>query len=124
MKNTDIGFEKFEEDFIADLNTMYIKPKNSQGDKSMNELITRIETMNPKPSEAIVLFFNTKECDINMTAEMFNQLQEKFPDNAVIALPDTMSLKTFETGVLMGFLDNAIKALPKAEVYKQEVNSV
>ena len=27
MKNIDIGFEKFEEDFTADLNTMYIKPE-------------------------------------------------------------------------------------------------
>lgn len=26
MKTTDIGFEKFEEDFTADVNTMYIKP--------------------------------------------------------------------------------------------------
>jgi hypothetical protein len=78
----------------------------------MNELITRIEKMNLKPSEAIVLFFNTKECDINMTEEMFNQIQENFPNNAVIALPDAMSLRTFETDVLMRFLDNAIKALP------------
>jgi hypothetical protein len=78
----------------------------------MNELITRIELMNPKPSEAIVLFFNTKECDLDMTAEAFNQVQEKFPDNAVIALPDAMSLKTFETDVLMRFLEAAIKALP------------
>lgn len=112
MKNTDIGFEKFEEDFIANPNTMYIKPDNNQRNKSMNELITRIELMNPKPSEAIVLFFNTKECDINMTAETFNQLQERFPNNAVIALSDAMSLRTFETDVLMRFLENAIKALP------------
>jgi hypothetical protein len=27
MKTTDIGFESFEEDFYADINTMYIKPK-------------------------------------------------------------------------------------------------
>lgn len=30
MKNTDIGFEKFEEDFIANPNTMYIKPDNKE----------------------------------------------------------------------------------------------
>ena len=112
MNITDIGFEKFEEDFYANPNTMYIKPDNNQRDKSMNELITRIEKMDLKPSEAIVLFFNTKECHLDMTAAMFNQVQEKFPDNAVIALPDAMSLRTFETDVLMRFLDNAIKALP------------
>ena len=33
MKYTDIGFEKFEEDFHADLNTMYIKPKNEDLEK-------------------------------------------------------------------------------------------
>jgi hypothetical protein len=29
MKNTAIGFERFEEDFSADINTMYIKPENA-----------------------------------------------------------------------------------------------
>jgi hypothetical protein len=78
----------------------------------MNELITRIEQMDLKPSEAIVLFFNTKECHLDMTAAMFEQVQEKFPNNPVIALPDAMSLKTFETDMLMRFLESAMKALP------------
>lgn len=77
----------------------------------MNELITRIEKMDFKPSEAIVLFFNTKECHLEMTAAMFEQVQEKFPNNPVIALPDAMSLKTFETDMLMRFLESAMKAL-------------
>ena len=33
MNTTDIGFEKFEEDFYADLNTMYIKPKDEDLEK-------------------------------------------------------------------------------------------
>ena len=37
MKNTDIGFEKFEEDFIADLNTMYIKPENKDSEFSQKD---------------------------------------------------------------------------------------
>ena len=28
MKTADIGFERFEEDFYADLDTMYIKPND------------------------------------------------------------------------------------------------
>lgn len=31
--NKNIGFEEFEEDFIADLNTMYIKPENVDSEK-------------------------------------------------------------------------------------------
>lgn len=33
MKTTDIGFERFEEDFYADINTMYIKPKEEDSEK-------------------------------------------------------------------------------------------
>lgn len=33
MKTTDIGFERFEEDFYADINTMYIKPNNEDFEK-------------------------------------------------------------------------------------------
>lgn len=33
MKAKDIGFERFEEDFYADINTMYIKPKNEDLEK-------------------------------------------------------------------------------------------
>ena len=35
MKNTAIGFEEFEEDFIADLNTMYIKPENVDSENAI-----------------------------------------------------------------------------------------
>lgn len=34
MKNTDIGFEKFEADFYADPNTMYIKSENVDSAKA------------------------------------------------------------------------------------------
>ena len=33
MKVADIGFERFEEDFYADINTMYVKPKNEDSEK-------------------------------------------------------------------------------------------
>lgn len=33
MKTTDVGFEKFEEDFYADINTMYVKPKEEDYEK-------------------------------------------------------------------------------------------
>ena len=38
--NLDIGFERFEEDFHADLNTMYIKPNQNNEDLERYTQIT------------------------------------------------------------------------------------
>lgn len=72
----------------------------------MNELITRIETINPKPSETVVLFFNTKDCHLDMVNAMFERVKERFPNNRIVALPDAMSLKGFDKEVLLEHLNN------------------
>lgn len=79
----------------------------------MNEIITKIETLNPEPSETIVLFFNAKDsnCTFDMVKVMYHQIKDEFPSNTVIALPDTISLEVFEKKTLTQWLKETLKDL-------------
>ena len=73
----------------------------------MNELITRIEKLKLHPTEAIVLGFNFNDTDVCAMNEMFNYVKSKFPNNAVVAIPDYVSLESCSKDVL----ENIISAI-------------
>jgi hypothetical protein len=75
----------------------------------MSDIITRIETINPKSTDTVVLFFNTKEHNVNRVQTMFDAVREKFPNNRILALPDTMSLKDFDKELLLKLINGIIK---------------
>lgn len=88
----------------------------------MEKLITKIETINPKLSDTVVLYFNTREYPVDQVHQVFERLLEKFPNNRVIALPDKTSLKDFDKEVLLEHLNNIAKdLLVETEVYDAEV---
>ena len=66
----------------------------------MQELITRIEKLKPHPTEAITLFYNFDNIDIEYVCKVVDYLGEKYPDNAVIAIPDKVSLESCSKDVL------------------------
>ena len=66
----------------------------------MEEIITRVEKLKPHPTEAITLFYNFDDMNVKTVGEMVKQLSEKFPENAVIALPDKSSLESCSKDVL------------------------
>ena len=66
----------------------------------MQELITRIEKLKPHPTEAITLFYNFDNIDIEYVCKVVDYLDEKYPDNAVIAIPDKASLESCSKDVL------------------------
>ena len=66
----------------------------------MNELITRIEKLKPHPTEAITLFYNFDDIDAESICNVVNYLGEKYPKNAVIAIPDKISLENCSKDVL------------------------
>ena len=73
----------------------------------MEELITRIEKLKPHPTEAIVLGFNFNDTNVCTINEVFNYVKSKFPNNAVIAIPDYVSLESCSKDVL----ENIISAI-------------
>ena len=66
----------------------------------MNNIITRIEKLKPHPTEAITLFYNLDDIDVESVCKIVNYLGEKYPNNAVIAIPDKTSLESCSKDVL------------------------
>jgi hypothetical protein len=66
----------------------------------MQELITRIEKLKPHPTEAITLFYNFDNINIEYVCKVVDYLGEKYPDNTVIAIPDKVSLESCSKDVL------------------------
>lgn len=60
----------------------------------MNDLITKIETLQPHPTEAIVVRFNFNSINIDNMRRVFKEIQENFPNNTVVAIPDHVSLQS------------------------------
>lgn len=60
----------------------------------MSDWITKIETLEPHPTEVIVVKFNFNSINIDDMRLVFREIQEKFPDNTVVAIPDHVSLQS------------------------------
>lgn len=79
----------------------------------MNEIITKIEKLDPHPTEAITLFYNFEEIDVETICNMANHLQNKFPTNTVIALPDKVSLESCSKDVLENIISMIAEIIEK-----------
>ena len=79
----------------------------------MNDWITKIETLDPHPTEAIVVGFNFNDVNIENAKRLFDEIKDKFPNNTVVAIPDFISLKSCSKDVL----ENIISAI--AEIIEE-----
>lgn len=66
----------------------------------MEELITRVEKISPHPTEIITLFYDMRKLHLNQASNILEMLRNEFPNNKVIALPDTTSLESCSKDVL------------------------
>lgn len=66
----------------------------------MNDWITKIETLEPHPTEAIVVGFNFKDMSLENMKNLFHIIKSKFPNNTVVAIPDYISLQSCSKDVL------------------------
>ena len=66
----------------------------------MEELITKVEKLQPHPTEAITLFYNMDNTDTQTINDVGECLSRTFPENTVIALPDNISLESCSKDVL------------------------
>ena len=66
----------------------------------MEEIITRIEKIKPHPTETITLFYNFDDIDAESVRNVVDFLGEKYPKNAIIAIPDKESLESCSKDVL------------------------
>ena len=66
----------------------------------MKDWITKIETLEPHPTEAIVVGFNFDNISPENMENLFNIIKSKFPNNTVVAIPDYISLQSCSKDVL------------------------
>lgn len=79
----------------------------------MNDIITKIEKLEPHPTEAIVVGFNFNDVNVENAKRIFDEIKDKFPNNTVVAIPDFISLKSCSKDVL----ENIISAI--AEIIEE-----
>jgi hypothetical protein len=72
----------------------------------MNEIITKIEKLAPNIDEAITLFYdmNNDDFDLLDVSELVNKLNEKYPENAIVALPTYTSLGSCDKEFLESYI--------------------
>ena len=66
----------------------------------VNDIVTKIEKLDPHPTEAIVVGFNFDDITFEEMKNWFNIIKDKFPDNIVVAIPDYISLQSCSKDVL------------------------
>lgn len=77
----------------------------------MEVLITKIEKIKPNPTEVITLFYDNQ---LSKPAELKNVmeiLKNKFPNNKIIALPNSMNLETCSKDVLENIISLITEAI-------------
>lgn len=68
------------------------------------DLSSIIQTVKPNPTEAIVLTFDARKVTLKNAAEYAQYVKSAFPDNAVLALPDYISLHSCSKDVLENYI--------------------
>jgi hypothetical protein len=81
----------------------------------MEEIITRIEKLKPHPTEAITLFCNMDNMDVQTVDGIVKYLSEKFPENAIIALPDNVTLGGCRKDVLENIISMIAEIIESLE---------
>ena len=66
----------------------------------INNIVKRIEKLEPHPTEAIVIEFNFNDIKVDDMKKLFEIIQSKFPNNTIIAIPDYISLSSCSKDVL------------------------
>ena len=74
----------------------------------MEDLIQKISFLSPEESETIVLTMKSN-ADLAQVGAMMPYLQQHFPNNKVIAIPDTLELTCIDTDALIHYLQEGDK---------------
>lgn len=75
----------------------------------INNIVKRIEKLEPHPTEVIVIEFNFNVIKVDDMRNLFEIIQSKFPNNTIIAIPDYISLSSCSKDVL----ENIISMISK-----------
>ena len=66
----------------------------------MNDIVTRIEKLEPHSTEVIVIGFNFNDYDLCHMRDILESVKNQFPNNTIIAIPDKISVESCSKDVL------------------------
>ena len=70
----------------------------------LNNFLTKLETIEPHQTEAIVLYFNFDNMAIDEIQVLHEMTQKKFPNNVVLCVPDKVSLESWSKDILENYI--------------------
>lgn len=72
----------------------------------LNNFLTKLETIEPRPTEAIILYANSDGMkSIEELGVMLKIVQKEFPNNKVICISDKVDLKLWDRGMLENYIN-------------------
>lgn len=75
-------------------------------EEQVKEIISKIETINPHPKEAIVLYCDINKISSNTLQRLGEALKPIFPDNKIIILPETTQLESLSKDILENIISH------------------
>lgn len=79
----------------------------------INNIVKRIEKLEPNPTEAIVIGFNFNDIKVDDMKDFFEIIQSKFPNNTIIAIPDYISLSSCSKDALENIISMISKIIDR-----------
>ena len=78
-----------------------------------DNVITKIEKLEPHPTEAIVISFNFDNTTIGEINFLYERIQREFPNNIIVAAPDYISLQSWSKDILENYMSMIAEVIEK-----------
>lgn len=72
---------------------------------------TKIDTLEPHPTEAIVMQLNCNDFTLYEINNMYNALADQFPNNTIVIIPDKVSLQSCSKDVLENYIGMIVEII-------------
>ena len=70
----------------------------------LNNFFTKLETIEPRSTEVIVLYFDS-DCSLDELENISKTLQKEFPNNKIFYISDKVDLKLWDRDTLENYIN-------------------
>ena len=103
--------------YVAGLNDINVGAREDAYAKAlMLQNGINLKTVDPRPREAIVLEFNSEKLTMNEVAYIAKRVREYFPNNKVIAIPNSVSLHSLGKDVLENYISMVSEIIDEGDI--------
>ena len=80
---------------------------------SSNSFLTKLETIEPRPTEVIVFYFDADRAPLEELQVMFEIAQREFPNNQIVFMSDKLNSELWDKDTLKSQISNLNEFLEK-----------